>query len=148
VSGCGANLHQKRLRGWRVGGFWVKKVAWWGGFSNFLRYLEHVGDFPAGPKTGLFRLLTPFFGYIVTAMPPQNQSKNSLFLASAENPQHAPGLIIRFFPATAETRITFEALSGANIEVWLLDIAGRHRAKASAHVYPAFIFLIITRSYT
>jgi len=31
-------------------------------------------------------------------MPPQHQTKNSLFLAPAENPQYAPGLIIRFSP--------------------------------------------------
>ncbi len=38
-----------------------------------------------------------------------------------------PESLLQLFPnpATAETRITFEALSGTNIEVWLLDIAGR-----------------------
>jgi hypothetical protein len=51
-----------------------------------------LGIFPLGPKQVFFRLLSPFFGYIVTAMLPQkrkNRRKNPLFLAPAENPQHA-----------------------------------------------------------
>jgi len=51
-----------------------------------------LGIFPLGPKQVFFRLFSPFFGYIVTAMLPQkrkNRPKNPLFLAPAENPQHA-----------------------------------------------------------
>ncbi len=51
-----------------------------------------LGIFPLGPKQVFFRLLSPFFGYIVTAMLPQkrkNSRKNPLFLAPSENPQHA-----------------------------------------------------------
>jgi len=50
------------------------------------------GIFPLGPKQVFFRLLLPFFGYIVTAMLPQkrkNRRKYPLFLAPAENSQHA-----------------------------------------------------------
>jgi len=51
-----------------------------------------LGIFPLGPKQVFFRLLSPFFGYIVAAMLPQkrkNSRKNPLFLAPSENSQHA-----------------------------------------------------------
>ncbi len=57
-----------------------------------------LGIFPLGQNQVFFRLFSPFFGYIVTAMLPQkrkNRRKNPLFLAPAENPQHA--LAVRYW---------------------------------------------------
>ena len=60
--------------------------------SNVFWIKSMLGIFLLGPKQVFFRLFSPFFGYIVTAMLPQkrkNSRKNPLFLAPAENPQHA-----------------------------------------------------------
>jgi len=88
---------------------------------------EHVGDFPARPKTVIFPPFSPFFSQITPTMLLQkdkNRQKPSL-LASAENPQHAYS---RFIPAVTQPRQLSDRMDNTNAAFVFLPFLKRGHA--------------------